>query len=225
MPGQTPPSGYKTVDLDQGVVLAFTNTASGLPISEVRLTEAEVCMNKKEFGTSKRREPYPLYSETRCDFTIGGKENDPRYRVVGEIMEDLLFYENYIDDVLTTVPKYDLQSGSRYTWKIQIAPYFKWDLECERKHDISPGDIIDDLRYAQVAADDHFKLDVYAMVYYLLCFGLVAFHFWYLGIAKCCHFEFCATVVNFLEILNFITRLVFLILIIICFVRINYVFG
>lgn len=79
-PGDKPPTNYQTLPLNSGVVLAYTTESSSLPISTVRLTESDVCMNKDEFGVTSGRTPYPLYNEVNCDYSIANKHTDPRYQ-------------------------------------------------------------------------------------------------------------------------------------------------
>ena len=111
MPGQNPRQGWESVDLSNGVKLAFTRSSSNLPITKIRLTETEVCMRKEEFGVTKGRDPYPLYESDECTYSLSGKHNDPRYEVIGAIREDILFHENGLDDDLKALPLYDLSEG------------------------------------------------------------------------------------------------------------------
>ena len=85
MPDDQPLQGYSELPLHSGVRLAFTTEASSLPISEVRITESEVCMNKDEYGTQKGRKPYSLTPSTKCVYQVSGKHTDPRYEVIGKI--------------------------------------------------------------------------------------------------------------------------------------------
>ena len=70
MPGQNPRQGWESVDLSNGVKLAFTRSSSNLPITKIRLTETEVCMRKEEFGVTKGRDPYPLYESDECTYLV-----------------------------------------------------------------------------------------------------------------------------------------------------------
>jgi len=83
--------------LHSGVWLAYTTDASSLPISEVRITETEVCMNKEEYAVTKGWDVYPLDPSHKCVYQVSGKHTDPWYEIIGKIWEDFLFHENSID--------------------------------------------------------------------------------------------------------------------------------
>lgn len=225
MPDERDLPGYHTIELSNGIKLAFTRDASKPAITELRVTESEVCMNKDEFGISGNREPYQLYENTQCDYSIAGKHTDPRYEVIGKIREDFLFYENGINTYLEQLPGYNLEQGKKFAWDISQSRYFKWSLECEQRYNIGTKEIVKDLKYSMNAVQAHDKLYFYATIYWLLCALLVGFHLYSLVLTKCCNFNFCFSVVNFLEVLNYIARLVFLILLFISFSQINTLYG
>jgi hypothetical protein len=68
-------------------------------------------------------------------------------------------------------------------------------------------------------------LYIYSSVYWGLCIVLVFMHFWYLFLMKCCDFQFCFSMVNFFEVINYIGRVVMLILIILCFNKTTSLYG
>ncbi len=113
-PGDKAPQGYEAVPLNSGVQIAFTSDSSSLPISNVRLTESDVCMNKDEFGVSQGRTPYPLYEETTCDYSIANKHTDPRLVSIGKIREDILFHENGLEDEFEQLPQLEISDGAKY---------------------------------------------------------------------------------------------------------------
>ena len=68
---------------------------------------------------------------------------------------------------------------------------------------------------------NHWPLYLYAHIYLALVVALVLFHIWTISAAKCCPFDFCFTVVNFFEILNYLARLVFIILLLVAWHKNN----
>lgn len=85
MPNESPLADYTERPLAQGIRIAFTTDSASLPISEVRLTESEVCLNHDEYELSKGRDFYPLDKASKCIYQISGTHNDPRYEVIGRI--------------------------------------------------------------------------------------------------------------------------------------------
>lgn len=204
MPDEQPLEGYHEIPLHSGVRLAWTTEAASLPISEVRLTESDVCMNKEEYGTSKGRDPYTLTPSTKCNYQVSGKHTDPRYEVIAKIREDFLFHENSIDQELSTMPMHDLKQGSSYSWSISQAPYFMWSPECEEKLGASTNDIMNDIKFSLNAVTGHENLYTYSTVYLLLTAILVFMYFWLYCLNRCSCWQFCFNATYFIEIILFI---------------------
>ena len=52
--GSAPP-GFKSVELGDGTMLGFSSSGEGLPVVRFRLSEGEVCADKRDFDISPNR--------------------------------------------------------------------------------------------------------------------------------------------------------------------------
>ncbi len=95
-----------------------------------------MCLLKEEVGITSGREPYILYDNDDCTYSLDGKSTDQRYEVIGYVWEDILFHENGLMEDLKRLPEFNTVDMNRYKWTISQAPVFMWSKECIDKYNI-----------------------------------------------------------------------------------------
>jgi len=74
--GEEPSEEYvdgESIDLENGARLFFSRTVTRLPLVEFRLTDGDVCVDKRDFYLEENRELYKLQNEPHfgCTHTVG----------------------------------------------------------------------------------------------------------------------------------------------------------
>lgn len=117
-----------------------------------------------------------------------------------------------------------MKQGSKYSWSISQAPYFMWSPDCEEKLGASTNDVMNDIKFSLNAVTGHENLYLYSTIYLILTAALVFMYMWLFFLNKCNCWVFCFQATYFIEILVFISQIVFLILIAVSLSHMNNVF-
>lgn len=131
---QNVPEGYSFYTIGDQYKVAFSKTADRLPIVRFRITEEQVCADKRQYSASKNRNLYKLLdtsSYNSCSNKVGGTKTDPRYTYSGFVVEKQLYQDNGVMDVINRLPLYPTEDSSVYNWNVFQNSYYSWSLECE----------------------------------------------------------------------------------------------
>ena len=62
---------------------------------------------------------------------------DPEYTMIGSVQEGRLFRDNGIDEVITELPNYNVESGKAYIWNLYYKSYDFFDISNKSDDEIS----------------------------------------------------------------------------------------
>ncbi|CAI2362565.1 unnamed protein product [Moneuplotes crassus] len=177
---EIPEGNYTKLSLDSNIVLAFTDTASKLPIVRTKLSQGEGCIwgfcnglrgfqLSNEVSTPKDRTFYKLLKKenSTCVTEIADSYTDPRYFLVGEIREDRLYSTNGVSEVTKDLPFYP--EGEEEFWGFYVNRYYEWSLECEVYYGVSRKELLGSVEGSGSVTDSLGVALLLGLLFFMLC--------------------------------------------------------
>ncbi|CAI2362240.1 unnamed protein product [Moneuplotes crassus] len=181
------PSGYKSIQLDSGMILAFTNSSThrtnsiksaGLPIVRFKLVEGQVCAEPSQEATTEGRFLYQLLNKYSyaCWTEVAGSKTDPRYKKVASIKENRLYEDNGISYVTVNLPMYDRSKEFIYDWNLYSQTYITWSPGCDSNDKINKEHILEQAVGSVGVASSLFTTFIISIVFFIVSVIFVCTH-------------------------------------------------
>lgn len=160
--------GYKSVPLDLGMSVAFSENGTGLPIVSFKITEGEVCANPNQQMASSGRTLYALINKSHygsCSTKIAGSTTDPRYTKIGAIKENSLFDQNGVTPHELALPYFHTEDSLNYDWNLYFNRYNTWNADCEKSESIDRAAMVELLSGSNNLAGYQYNIMIVCIVH------------------------------------------------------------